>query len=138
MTYVVLDTNAIVGALLNSTGVHALLLLELVGNPDKYTIVVNQQILSEYEDVLSRSFLSLRGLARDARELLSLIEQVSEDVVSKPIGWLVYPDIDDKPFLEAAVYVGGVLITNNLSDFPFYGVRIMQAAEFLAEYGNLA
>lgn len=136
MTYVVLDTNILVGALLKSEGVHARLLLELVGNPGKYTIVVNQQILSEYEDVLSRSFLSLRGLGRDARELLSLIELASEDVVSKPIDWLVYPDMDDKPFLEAAVYVGGVLVTNNLSDFPFYGVRIVQAAEFLDEFSN--
>ena len=42
-----------------------------------------------------------------------------------------YPDAKDKPFLEAAVYVGGVLITNNVRDYPFAGVRILQVGEFL-------
>ncbi|MBQ9041697.1 MAG: hypothetical protein IJ111_02650 [Eggerthellaceae bacterium] len=37
----------------------------------------------------------------------------------------------DKPFLEAAVYVGGVLVTNDVRDFPFAGVRILKAGEFL-------
>ena len=50
----------------------------------------------------------------------------------KAISTLVYhPDAKYKPFLEAAVYVGGVLITNNVRDFPFAGVRILKAGEFL-------
>lgn len=131
MIHVVLDTNVLVGALLNAHGVQAELLREVVSNPRSYAIIVNQQILGEYRDVLSRSFLSIRGLEQNAAAMLSLIQDAAEEVVSKPIDWIVYPDIDDKPFLEAAVYVGGVLVTNNLKDFPFYGVRVMRAGEFL-------
>lgn len=70
-------------------------------------------------------------MAKDARELLELIEEVSIEVIPKSVPTLIYPDIADKPFLEAAVYVDGILITNNLRDFPFLGVRILRAGEFL-------
>lgn len=63
--------------------------------------------------------------------MLALVEDVAEEVVPKAIPQLVYPDVRDKPFLEAAVYVGGVLVTDNVRDFPFAGVRILKAGEFL-------
>ena len=44
---------------------------------------------------------------------------------------LLLAQVKDKPFLEAAVYVSGVLVTNNVRDFPFAGVRILRAGEFL-------
>ena len=52
-------------------------------------------------------------------------------MVPKAIPALVYPDEKDKPFLEAAVYVNGVLVSNSTKDYPFAGVRILRAGEFL-------
>ena len=44
---------------------------------------------------------------------------------------IVYPDEKDRPFLEAAIYVNGVLLTNNLKDYPFLGVTVIGPEEFL-------
>lgn len=132
MIPVVLDTNVLVAALFAPDGDHARVLMELLGRLDDYEMVVSSQIVDEYEDVLSRPMITMRGLADEARALLSLVLAHAHEVVPRSLGHLVYPDIKDKPFLEAAVYVDGVLITNNLRDFPFLGVRILRAGEFLS------
>ena len=131
MIDVVLDTNVLVAALLSPDGEHARVLMRLLERPDAYNLVVSSQIMEEYRDVLGRSIVTLRGLKPEADALLDLVEEVAEEVVPKSIPALVYPDVKDKPFLEAAVYVGGVLVTNNVRDFPFAGVRILKAGEFL-------
>ena len=81
--------------------------------------------------MLGRSIVTLRGLGEEARTLLALIEDVAEEVVPKAIPALVYPDEKDKPFLEAAVYVDGVLVSNNTKDYLFAGVRVLKVGEFL-------
>ena len=131
MIDVVLDTNVLVAPLISPDGEHARVLMRLLERPDAYNLVVSSQIIGEYQDVLSRSVVTLRGLKPEADALLDLVWEVAEEVVPKAIPELVYPDIKDKPFLEAAVYVGGVLVTNNVRDFPFAGVRILRAGEFL-------
>ena len=131
MIDVVLDANVLVAALLTPDGEHAQVLVRLLERPDSYNLVVSSQILDEYQDVLGRSIVTLRGLKPEADALLALIREVAEEVVPKAIPALAYPDVKDKPFLEAAVYVGGVLVTNNIRDFPFVGVRILKAGEFL-------
>ena len=132
MLDVVLDTNVLVAALLKPEGEHAGALMEVLSKPGSFNLVVSSQIVDEYRDVLSRSVITLRGLAPEADALLDLVCEVAQEVVPKSIPHLVYPDVKDKPFLEAAVYVGGVLVTNNVRDFPFAGVRILRAGEFLA------
>ena len=131
MIDVVLDTNVLVAALLAPDGEHAGALMEALGRPEAFNLVVSSQIVDEYRDVLGRSVITLRGLAPEASALLGLVCEVADEVVPKSIPQLVYPDVKDKPFLEAAVYVGGVLVTNNVRDFPFAGVRILRAGEFL-------
>ena len=131
MIDVVLDTNVLVAALLTPHGEHASVLMEVLSRPRAYNLVVSSQIVDEYRDVLSRSVITLRGLRPEADALLELVCDAAQEVVPKSIPQLVYPDIKDKPFLEAAVYVGGVLVTNNVRDFPFAGVRILRAGEFL-------
>ena len=131
MINVVLDTNVLVAALLAPDGEHAGVLMEVLSKPDAYGLVVSSQIVDEYRDVLSRSVITLRGLKPEADALLDLVRETAQEVVPKSIPHLVYPDVKDKPFLEAAVYVGGVLVTNNVRDFPFAGVRILRAGEFL-------
>lgn len=131
MIDVVLDTNVLVAALLKPEGEHAGVLMEVLDKPGSFNLVVSSQIVDEYRDVLSRSVITLRGLAPEAGALLDLVCEMAQEVVPKSIPQLVYPDVKDKPFLEAAVYVGGVLVTNNVRDFPFAGVRILRAGEFL-------
>ena len=70
-------------------------------------------------------------LADIADALVTLIESLTEEIVPKAIPALVYPDEKDKPFLEAAVYSRGILISNNTKDYRFEGVRILKAGEFL-------
>lgn len=131
MIDVVLDTNVLVAALLKPDGEHASTLMEVLEKSHVFNLVVSSQIMDEYRDVLSRSVITLRGLKPEADALLNLICETAAEVVPKSIPQLIYPDVKDKPFLEAAVYVGGVLVTNNVRDFPFAGVRILRAGEFL-------
>ena len=131
MINVVLDANVLVAALLAPDGEHARVLMTVLGRPEAFNLVISSQIADEYRDVLGRSIISLRGLRPEADALLDLVIEVSDEVVPKAIPALVYPGNKDKPFLEAAVYVGGVLVTNNVRDYPFAGVRILRAGEFL-------
>lgn len=137
MINVVFDTNVLVAALLAPSGEHAQTLMRVLERPDAFSLVVSSQILDEYRDVLGRSIVTLRGLQPEADALLTLVKEVAEEVVPRAIPQLVYPDVKDKPFLEAAVYVGGVLITNNIRDFPFAGVRVLRAGEFLRFFEGL-
>lgn len=131
MIEVVLDTNVLVAAILKPDGEHAAALTEVVDNPGVFNLVVSSQIIDEYRDVLGRSVITLRGLKPEADALLGIICEIADEVVPKSIPELVYPDVKDKPFLEAAVYVNGLLVTNNVRDFPFAGVRILRAGEFV-------
>ncbi len=131
MIDVVLDTNVLVATLLTPHGEHARALMTVLEHPTVFNLVVSSQIIDEYRDVLGRSVITLRGLKDEADALLDLISTVAEEVVPKAIPALVYPDEKDKPFLEAAVYVDGTLISNNTKDYPFAGVRILKAGEFL-------
>lgn len=131
MIDIVLDTNVLVATLLTPEGEHAQELMTVLKNPQAFNLVISSQIMDEYRDVLGRSLITLRGLKEEADALLELVESVAEEVVPKAVPALVYPDEKDKPFLEAAVYVDGVLVSNNTKDYPFIGVRIMKAGEFL-------
>jgi predicted nucleic acid-binding protein len=131
MIEIVLDTNVLTAALLKPEGIHAHTLLTILQNPHAFKIVVSSQIFDEYTDVLSREIITLRGLKPEADALLALIATSSLEVIPKSIDHLVYPDIKDKPFVEAAVYIDGLLITNNIRDYPFVGLRTLRAGEFL-------
>ena len=87
--------------------------------------------MDEYEDVLSRPIIRQADLSNEAKRLLDVFRDFGYEIVPKFLPAIVYPDIKDRPFLEACVYVDGVLITNNLKDFPFVGVNILAPKEFL-------
>ena len=131
MIDVVFDTNVLVGALIKGDGPNRHAMREVLATPESFRICYSSQIMAEYEDVLSRPMITARGLQDEARALLALIRRVGNEVVPKPVYALVYPDLDDRPFLECAVYVEGALVTNNLKDFPFLGVTILGPEEFL-------
>lgn len=134
MVNVVLDTNILVASLLKSNGSSRKALRAVIANTDKFQIVYSSQIFDEYKAVLSRPLIQTRGLSPEATALLELLQEISLPIIPKAIPALVYPDDEDKPFLEAAVYANGILLTNNVKDFPFIGdnFRILQPDEFLA------
>jgi predicted nucleic acid-binding protein len=131
MIEIVLDTNVLAAALLKPEGTHSHALLTILQNSQAFKIAISSQIFDEYSDVLSREIITLRGLKPEADALLALIATSSLEVIPKSIDYLVYPDIKDKPFVEAAVYIDGLLITNNIRDYPFVGLRALRAGEFL-------
>ena len=138
MINVVLDTNVLVSALLKKEGPNRRVLREVVGNPDIFKVCYSSQMMAEYEDVLARPAVTSRGLQGEAADLLALMKRVGEEIIPKPVYALVYPDADNRPFLEAAVYVSGALVTNNLRDFPFLGVTILGPEEFLVRLDSRA
>ena len=131
MIDVVFDTNVLVGALLKADGPNRRAMRAVLASPDSFRICYSSQIMAEYDDVLGRPVITARGLQDEAAALLGLVKRVGAEVVPKPVYAVVYPDRDDRPFLEAAVYVGGALVTNNLKDYPFLGVTVLGPEEFL-------
>ena len=132
MIDVVFDTNVLVGALIKGDGPNRRAMRAVLAEPESFRVCYSSQVMAEYEDVLARPIITARGLQDEARALLALIRRVGAEVVPKPVYAVVYPDLDDRPFLECAVYVEGALVTNNLKDFPFLGVTILGPEEFLS------
>ena len=132
MIDIIFDTNVLVASLLKGDGPNRRAMREVFADPGSFRICYSSQIMAEYEDVLSRPVITARGLQDEARALVALLKRIGSEVVPKPVYAAVYPDRDDRPFLECAVYVEGVLVTNNLKDYPFLGVTILCPEEFLA------
>ena len=131
MINIVFDTNVLVASLLKQNGVNQQCLLSVFSNLDIFNVCFSSQIMDEYEDVLSRPIIRQADLSNEAKRLLDVFRDFGYEIVPKFLPAIVYPDIKDRPFLEACVYVDGVLITNNLKDFPFVGVNILAPEEFL-------
>ena len=132
MVPLVVDTNVLLAALIAPDGPNMQALRAIVGNLDCFEVCFSSQVMAEYEDVLSRPIVTMRGLRQEAASLLSLVRRIGHEVVPTAIDHVVYPDRKDKPFLEAAVYTDAVLLTNNLKDFPFVGVVVLGPEDFLS------
>lgn len=127
---VVLDTNIIISALLTPNRLaDAILQACLKG---KHAIVVNDNILSEYKNVMSRPKFSfsiqninyiIEGLTR--RSLSYLPNTHSEEA---------FPDESDRIFYETAVMANAILITGNKRHFPECSI-VMSPKEFV-EYAQ--
>ena len=131
MISIVLDTNVLVASILKPHGEYSQALSLILANLDKFQIVVSSQVRDEYAEVLSRRFITLRGLSRVATSLLEIIDDIAIEVVPKSLAYLAFPDVDDKPFVELATYTNSIIITNNISDFPFADLKVLRAGEFL-------
>ena len=125
----VLDTNVIVSAHLKPEGREALILaLALSG---KFTTVVSEELLDEYEGVLRRPRFGFAAasVTRSVRE----IRRAARIVVPKK-RLHVTRDPDDNKVLECAVESDATyLVTGNTRDFPtqYHAVRIIPPRQFL-------
>lgn len=115
--FAVIDTNVMVSALLKNNSMPALVLKEvLVGN---INLLVNDDILSEYLEVLSRKKFHF---PIDA--VINLIDEIKKRAIyvdATPIEEYM-PDPDDAVFyevvMEARKEVDAYLVTGNLKHFP--------------------
>jgi putative PIN family toxin of toxin-antitoxin system len=111
---IVIDTNVLVSGLLNASGnpgrvVDGLLLGDL-------SPVVDDRILAEYRDVLTRPKFGFDLAQRD--RVMEFIDAISERVVAPPLS-VQLPDPGDLPFLEVAACAAvDALVTGNMRHFP--------------------
>ena len=129
---VVLDTNVVVSALLNSFGAPGRVLdLVLAG---ELAAAYDDRVLAEWREVLRREKFGF--VARDVEALLGFVEAEGLGVNPRPLG-AELPDPDDVPFLEVAHTAEATLITGNTKHYPkeaSQGVAVLEPAAFLNEW----
>ena len=130
---IVLDTNVLVAGLLSPFGPCGEI-VRMVSS-DKVTLCFDALILADYGEVLNRPKF---GFDKDkVAALLDHIEHRGHPVASSPLQYSL-PDLDDEPFLKAAVAgKAACLVTGNASHFPAkwcQGRRVLSPSEFLIFY----
>ena len=130
---VVLDTNVLVAGMLARPGPPGPpgLILEALAAGD-FELCLDDRILAEYLDVLSRRHLKIKDAA-----VPYLMHTVATrgHLVSAPRLDVRLPDPDDLIFLEVAVASqADYLVTGNLKDFPAdktQGIAVVSPRQFL-------
>ncbi len=117
MHRVVLDTNVVLSAMLTNCGPASVVLGLVLSR--RLAMVVSEQVLDEYEEVLSRSRFGIDP--RDRAVILERVRRVGHAYTPQalPGGKKGFPDPADIMFLELAL--GGRadwLITRNVKHFP--------------------
>ncbi len=128
---VVLDTNVVVSAHLNSNGLERFV-LDLAVN-GKLALYYSEAILAEYEGVLSRA--KFRIASADLSESLTLIRNAGKRVAPK-IRLQVALDPGDNIFLECAQEASAqYLVTGNKKHFPemWKSTSIVNARELIEQ-----
>jgi len=113
MIKLVIDTNVIISAALSDKGNPAQI-INMVSE-GKLQLYYNEQILSEYSDVLTRKKFMF---SHDKQELLiNKIIEMGVDFEPK-ISVMPMPDEDDRIFYDTAKEIGAFLITGNKKHYP--------------------
>lgn len=125
----VLDTNVVVSAALKPDGLQRTVVLLALTKPARW--YVTEEILKEYQDVLSRPELRIRRGLR--RQFLQLIRNRTHMVI--PVRALhITSDPDDDKFLECADAArADYLVTGNQKHFPAFWKRtkVISSREFM-------
>ncbi|PIV20025.1 MAG: putative toxin-antitoxin system toxin component, PIN family [Deltaproteobacteria bacterium CG_4_8_14_3_um_filter_45_9] len=132
---VVLDTNVIVSGILRPYS-KAAAILRIVAT-GMIQLAYDLRILSEYQDVLTRSKFPFAK--EDINVFLDQVEKEGVLVSVIPLKFRL-SDPDDEPFLEVASAARAeAIITGNKRHFPkkeYQGTRILSPAEFLEAFGD--
>ena len=122
----VIDTNVIVSALLNHDGESnpSIVLTNVISG--RITPLYNEDILSEYKDVLSRDKFPFRE--SDVEDTLNLFMKMGVRVDATVPVEDSFSDLDDVVFYEVAMSVeGAYLVTGNIKHFPFNPIVVTPA-----------
>ena len=116
MIYAVIDTNVLVSALLtHNLGVATAKVLDSIAKGD-ITCVFNEDILTEYREVLHRP--KFKFPERKIDSLLTFITQKGIHSDRVPFDGNM-PDEKDRPFYEVSLSLeDSFLVTGNLKHFP--------------------
>lgn len=130
MIRVVLDTNVVVSALLNSEGSEALV-FRLALHATSFQLCVSDPVLTEYRGVLIRP--KFKRSPRVVAQLLAEIHKLAERV--EPMKTVsASPDDADNRFLECAETANAdYLVTGNPRHFPsaWGKTRVVNARQFI-------
>ena len=116
--FAVIDTNVIVSSLLTSKKDSATVQVVSKAFLGEITPVINERILSEYVEVLSRQKFNFSLALVDY--LITSFESIGVYHEPKPSG-AILNDMDDLPFYEVALELhnsGCYLVTGNAKHFP--------------------
>lgn len=133
----VIDTNVIVSALLNHDRESnpSIVLNNILSG--KILPLFNDEILSEYRDVLSRDKFPFRD--SDIEDTLCLFQKKGIRVDSTIPVLEDFPDLDDVVFYEVAMITeGAYLVTGNIKHFPINTIVVTpaQMVEILSHFGG--
>ena len=130
MKTIVLDTNVLVSGLLSPYGPPGRILDTILAG--SLTLVFDDRILGEYEDVLTRQEFGFD--AGHVRALLRFFEAEGRRVAARPLD-ISLPDCDDVMFIEVAVAGrADAIVTGNKAHFPkgdYGGIPVLSPAECL-------
>ena len=130
MIKIVLDTNVIVSAALSPNGNPAKI-LSLITLNKHIQIYYNDEILNEYNDVLSRPRMNISTEIQV--HIINSIIKIG--TLKNPIASLiVMPDESDRIFYDTAKKSGAILITGNTKHYPAEPF-IMTPADFMQKIG---
>ena len=115
--FVVIDTNVVVSAMLKSDSFPAQVLKEVLSG--NINLLVNEDILNEYLEVLSR-----RKFSFPVNTVINLLDEIKKQAIfvdATPVEEYL-PDPNDAVFyeivMEARKDVDAYLVTGNLKHFP--------------------
>ena len=134
---IVLDTNVLISALLNSYGKPSKILKLIIMG--RLEVVVNENMLGEYHEVAMRPRFNLPPEL--VKEVLGYIRTNGIPAPPYPGPSVNLPDPDDDFFLEAAISTGsGALVTGNIRHFPpksRKGIRVLIPDQFIQYFEAL-
>ena len=118
---VVLDTNILVSAFLSPKGQPAQILYKMRWRPTQGTflrVYYNQEILNEYDEVLSRSRFKFEATPEERRFVLNVLKD--NGILCNIAVSSVFPmkDESDRVFYDVAKAAGAFLITGNKKHYP--------------------
>lgn len=126
-----MDTNVLVSGIINPAGPPGKLVDYIAAG--KLTLVVDDRILAEYNEVLRRRELQAYFFDADIEAILDYLEHHADRIIcAHHVAGL--PDPEDAPFLEVAQAAGIPLVTGNSRHYPSshrQGCRVMSPKQFL-------
>ena len=110
---IVLDTNVLVSAVLSEKGNCARIVK--AWQEDKYDLYYNQEIFSEYQDVLLRDCFHF-----DRARVLLILDDIKKHgiLVLTPKSVFAMADETDRAFYDMAKTADAYLVTGNLKHYP--------------------
>lgn len=126
---IVLDTNVLLSALLTPNRKASAILDKILnGNIEIY---YNENIISEYKEVLSRKKFGITKTQISA--IISFIRLKGIYVFNYTESNKQFEDISDKIFYDIAISKDSILVTGNLIHFPKHK-KVMSVTEFYNKF----